>query len=131
DILNKSLYKSADEKIPFILESWEPNIGINPIKEAAEKMTKEEVYDIIVNSYSHYREWKEQGHSFDSIYGSIRSGWGGGSFVHGGHISVGGYLGGKNIGSDKILVSWQSGKHFIFTVRQVLEDALGENKNRQ
>jgi hypothetical protein len=131
DILKKSLSGSVDYEIPFILEGWEPNIGINPIKEAAEKITKEDVYQRVVSSYSHYKEWKEHGHTFESIYRSIKSGWGGGSFVHGGSISVGGYLGGKNIGSDKILVSWESGKHFIFTVRQVLEDVLGENKNRQ
>jgi hypothetical protein len=131
DILNKYTYKSVDDEIPYILENWEANIGINPVKDASEKMTKEDAYQRVVNSYSHYKEWKEHGHTIDYIYGSIRSGGGSGSFVYGGHISVGGYLGGKNIGSDKILVSWESGKHFIFTVRQVLEDALGESKDRQ
>ena len=79
----------------------------------------------------YYKEWKEHGYTFDSIYRHIRAGMEGGSFSYGGDISVGGYLGGKNIGTDKILVNWDSGKHFIFTVRQVLEDVLGENKNRQ
>ncbi len=131
NLLKKFTRRSPDEEIPFILEHWELNVGINPIKAAAEKITKEDVYQRVINRFSYYREWKEHGHTFDSIYHSIRSGIEGGTFLHGGFISVGGYLGGENIGSDKILVNWDSGKHFIFTVRQVLEDVLGENKDQQ
>jgi hypothetical protein len=131
NLLKGLTHRSPDEEIPFILEHWEPNVGINPIKEAPEKMTREEAYQKVVDYFSYYKEWKKHGYTFDSIYHNVRGGCQGGSFEHGEFISVGGYLGSKSIGSDKVVVSWESGKQFIFTVRQILEDVLGENEKKQ